>query len=189
MRYSETTERLARFRGEIASLREQMRALQAEVEPEEVTDYEFAGSAGAVKLSALFGDKGDLFVIHNMGAGCPYCTMWADGFNGVLPHLENRAAFVIATPDTPETQAKFRAARGWRFRMISHRDTSFAADMGYKGEHGFLPGVSVFQRRNDRILRVSDMGFGPGHDFCAVWHFLDLLPKGSDGWRPRFNYA
>jgi predicted dithiol-disulfide oxidoreductase (DUF899 family) len=189
MRYRETTERLARFRSEISSLREKMRALQAEVEPEPVADYEFATAGGQVKLSELFGDKSDLFVIHNMGAGCPYCTMWADGFNGALPHLENRAAFVIASPDAPETQEKFRAARGWRFRMVSHRDTSFAADMGYKGEHGFLPGVSVFQRRDDGMLRVSDRGFSPGDDFCAVWHFFDLLPAGTDGWRPRFGYG
>jgi predicted dithiol-disulfide oxidoreductase (DUF899 family) len=189
MRYRETTERLNRFRGEIAALRQQMRALQAEIEPEPVADYSFATTAGPIALSQLFGDKDDLFVIHNMGAGCPYCTMWADGFNGALPHLENRAAFVIASPDAPETQEKFRASRGWRFRMVSHRDTGFAADMGYKGEHGFLPGVSVFQRQGERILRVSDMGFGPGDDFCAVWHFFDLLPAGSEGWKPRFRYG
>src|SRR6516162_6332847 len=33
-----------------------------------------------------------LFVIHNMGAGCRNCTLWADGFNGMLRHIENRAA-------------------------------------------------------------------------------------------------
>ena len=45
-------------------------------------------------LSSLFGDRGGLIVVHNMGRDCSYCTMWADGFTGLLPHLESRAAFV-----------------------------------------------------------------------------------------------
>lgn len=189
MRYRQTAEKLSDYRQQISALRKQMRELQQSVEPEEVRDYEFATAAGKVRLSQLFGDKEHLFVIHNMGAGCPYCTLWADGFNGALPHLENRAAFILSSPDAPETQEKFKASRGWRFRMVSHRDTSFAADMGYRGENGWMPGVSVFRRYGDKILRVSDTGFGPGDDFCAIWHFFDLLPEGAGGWRPRFNYG
>jgi hypothetical protein len=37
---------------------------------------------GKARLSALFGDKDTLFVIHNM----------TDGFNGVFEHLRDRAA-------------------------------------------------------------------------------------------------
>jgi predicted dithiol-disulfide oxidoreductase (DUF899 family) len=189
MTYRETAQRLARYRGEIAELRKKMRALQQAIEPEEVARYEFATVQGKVSLAALFGDKDSLFVIHNMGASCPYCTLWADGFNGILPHLENRAAFVIASPDAPETQEKFKASRGWRFRMVSHQGTSFAADMGYRGERGWLPGVSVFKHRDDNIIRVSDTGLGPGDDFCSLWHFFALLPEGSADWRPRFSYS
>lgn len=189
MAYRETSQRLAHYREEITALRRKMRDLQAAVEPEKVRDYEFATAGGAVRLSRLFGAKDDLFVIHNMGAACPYCTMWADGFNGVLPHLENRAAFVLSSPDAPATQEKFKASRGWRFRMVSHQGTSFAADMGYRSEDGFLPGVSVFKRKKGEILRVSDTGFGPGDDYCSVWHFLDLLPEGGADWRPRFSYG
>jgi predicted dithiol-disulfide oxidoreductase (DUF899 family) len=188
MGYRETSQRLGQYRAEIAGLRKKMRSLQQEIEPQEVADYELATGAGTVRLSELFGDKDSLFVIHNMGAGCPYCTLWADGFNGVLPHLENRATFVVASPDAPATQEKFKAGRGWRFRMVSHQGTSFAADMGYRGENGFLPGVSVFKRQNGKMLRVGDTAFGPGDDYCSLWHFFDLLPEGSGDWRPRFAY-
>jgi predicted dithiol-disulfide oxidoreductase (DUF899 family) len=188
MAYRETAQRLARYRDEITGLRKKMRALQEEIEPEEVASYAFAIPGGTVALADLFGDKDDLFVIHNMGASCPYCTLWADGFNGVLPHLQDRAAFVVSSPDTPEAQEKFKASRGWRFRMVSHRGTSFAEDMGYRGENGWRPGVSVFQRRDGKVVRVSDTGLGPGDDFCSLWHFFDLLPEGSAGWRPRFSY-
>jgi predicted dithiol-disulfide oxidoreductase (DUF899 family) len=188
MPYRDVTERLAGYRREIAALRQKMRALQHEVEPEEVEDYRFQTVDGAVRLSQLFGGKEYLFVIHNMGTGCPSCTMWADGFNGVLPHLEDRAAFVVSSPDDSATQRDFAAARGWRFRMVSHRGTSFAADMGYRVDNGWLPGVSVFRRAGDKILRVSDTAFDDGDDFCTVWHFFDLLPEGAGGWRAKFNY-
>jgi predicted dithiol-disulfide oxidoreductase (DUF899 family) len=190
MPYRETTEKLAAYRREIAVLRDKMRALQQSVEPEEVADYRFAGPDGPVLLSELFRDKDTLFVIHNMGKTCSHCTMWADGFNGVLPHLESRAAFVVTSPDDPATQAEFAASRGWRFRMVSHQGCDFAADMGYRGEGGgWMPGVSVFKRMGDKIMRVSDTAFDQGDDFCAVWHFLDMIPEGPAGWRARFSYA
>jgi predicted dithiol-disulfide oxidoreductase (DUF899 family) len=188
MPYRETTGKLAAYRQEIAALRDKMRALQQSVEPEEIADYRFAGPDGAVRLSELFGDKDTLFVIHNMGKSCPNCTLWADGFNGVLPHLESRAAFVVTSPDDPATQAEFAASRGWKFRMVSHQGSDFAADMGYRGDGGWMPGVSVFKRIGGTIMRVSDGGFEPGDDFCAVWHFFDLIPEGPAGWRARFSY-
>jgi predicted dithiol-disulfide oxidoreductase (DUF899 family) len=187
--YKKTTERLAGYRLEIAALRDKMRELQQTVEPEEVADYVLTGADGPVRLSALFGGKDTLFVIHNMGKTCPACTMWADGYNGVVPHLESRAAFVVTSPDDPATQAAFAASRGWRFHMVSHQGTDFAADMGYRGEKGgWLPGISVFKRDGERILRVSDQQLGPGDDFCSVYHFLDMLPEGATGWRPKFSY-
>jgi predicted dithiol-disulfide oxidoreductase (DUF899 family) len=188
MPYRETTEKLAGYRREIAALRARMRELQATVEPEEVADYVLTGAGGPVRLSQLFGDKDTLFVIHNMGRTCPNCTMWADGFNGVLAHLEDRAGFVVASPDDPATQAAFAASRGWRFRMVSHQGTDFADKMGYRGGNGWLPGVSVFRKVGDRIVRVSAAAFDQGDDFCAVWHFFDMIPEGPAGWRAKFSY-
>ena len=126
MQYADASEKLVHYRQQIAELRSKMRELQQSVEPEEVSDHEFSTAEGKVRLSELFGDKEHLFVIHNMGAGCRYCTLWADGLNGILPHIENRAAFVVASPDEPAAQQKFKAARDWHFRMVSHRDTNFA---------------------------------------------------------------
>ena len=188
MLYREVSEKTAAYRRDIAALRKKMQALQTEAEPEEVENYRFATADGPVRLSELFAGKEYLFVIHNMGKSCPACTMWADGFNGVLPHLENRAAFVVSSPDDPATQRAFAASRGWRFRMVSHQGTSFAADMGYRGDKGWQPGVSVFRRDGDKIYRVSDTEFGPGDDFCTVYHLFDLLPEGRGGWHPKFAY-
>lgn len=188
MKYADATARLAEYRRQIAAVREKMRSLQEDTEPEEVSDYEFHTAAGPLRLSQLFGDREDLIVIHNMGVSCPACTMWADGFNGVLPHITNRAAFAVSSPDSPEVQRKFAAARGWKFPMVSHAGTSFAADMGFRSATGWLPGVSVFKRQGQRIVRVADTGFNVGDDFCAVYHLFDLLHGGSGEWCPKLKY-
>jgi predicted dithiol-disulfide oxidoreductase (DUF899 family) len=189
MGYRETAEKLVAYRRQIADLRKKMREAQASVEPEEVDDYAFATPRGTVQLSAIFGDKPDLIVIHNMGSSCAYCTLWADGFNGIYDHLANRAAFVVSSPDRPDVQKKFAAGRGWRFPMVSHAGTSFAADMGYRSTSGgWLPGITAFRKDGSRILRVSDAACSPGDDFCALWHFFDLIPEGAASWQPKCQY-
>ncbi|MGI9380668.1 MAG: DUF899 family protein [Methyloligellaceae bacterium] len=189
MTYSESIEKISEYRLQISELRKKMRELQTSVEPEIIQDYEFATTDGPVKLSQLFGDKDTLFVVHNMGASCPYCTLWADGFNGIIDHLENRAAFVISSPDEPSQQKDFADKRNWRFRFVSHGSSSFTEDMGYKAETHWMPGVSVFKKSDGKIIRVSDTSFGPGDDFCSAWHLFDLIPEGTDGWQPQYKYS
>ena len=135
-------------------------------------------------------EKEDLILIHNMGKKCAYCTLWADGFNGVRQHLQDRAGFVVISPDEPATIKEFAASRGWRFNILSSRGSSFTKDMGFENEKGEpMPGVSAFQKNGQgKVLRVSRAGFGPGDDYCAVWHLFDLLADGSNGWRPKFSY-
>jgi predicted dithiol-disulfide oxidoreductase (DUF899 family) len=72
--------------------------------------------------------------------------------------------------------------------MVSHESSSFAEDMGYRREGRFWPGLSVFRQQDGRIVRVSDTDLGPDDEFCVVWSFLDMLPAGVDGWRPRYSY-
>lgn len=189
MAYRDGMTRIAGYRSRIAALREKMREEQAAIAPEEVGDYAFATPWGSTPLSGFFGDKRDLIVVLNMGRSCPACTLWADGYNGLYPHIIDRAAFVVVSPDTPDAQRRFAASRGWRFPMASHAGTGFAADMGYRSESGgYLPGLCVFRREGAQILRVSDTGFRPGDDFCTLWHMFDMLPGAAAGWRPRFAY-
>jgi hypothetical protein len=49
--------------------------------------------------------------------------------------------------------------------------------------------MSVFKRDGQRILRVSDVAWSPGDDFCTIWHFFDLLPDGAAGWSPKLKFA
>lgn len=162
---------------------------------EQVQDYVLKDVDGKdVSLSELFGDKEDLILVHNMGTGCSYCTMWADGFTGLVPHLSDRAAFVVCSPDKPEVQKRFADKRNWNFKMVSGHDSRFIQDMGFwmeEGAHpGPWPGVSTFHRDPDgRIYRIAKSHFGPGDDFCAVWPLLDLLDNGANGWEPKYSYG
>ena len=189
MNYTEGMEALNARRQQIAALREEMRQLKSEIEPQEVDDWVFQTVDGPVELSDLFKGGDELIMIHNMGRNCTYCTLWADGFNGAYEHLASRAPFVVSSPDSPADQKAFAESRGWRFPMVSHQGTTFAQAMGFHSqEHGFMPGVSVFQRRVDRIFRVASTWFGPDDDFCALWHLFDMLPTGADGWQPKYKY-
>lgn len=189
MQYAKATGLLTAYRRQITEIHAAMRRVQAEIEPQEVRDYSFCAPQGDVTLAALFGDKDDLFVIHNMGASCPYCTLWADGYNGAYQHLASRAAFVLSTPDDVEVQMRLAQSRGWRFPMVSHARSPFAADMGYRTPTGtLLPGVSVFQRRKTGIFRVSDTQFNHEDEFCPAWRLFDMLPEGANGWQPKFSY-
>lgn len=146
-----------------------------------------------VRLSELFGDKEDLILIHNMGTGCIYCTMWADGFTGLVPHLSNRASFVLCSPDKPEVQKRFAGKRNWNFKMVSAADSMFTQDMGFWTEEGPnpgpWPGISTFKKQPDgSITRIAKTFLGPNDDFCAVWPMLDMLETGPNGWEPKYSY-
>jgi predicted dithiol-disulfide oxidoreductase (DUF899 family) len=190
MQYDVGRQRLLSLRDKIQDLRAEMRAVTAAIEPQPVDDHVFETLSGSTTLSALFEGHDDLIVIHNMGSTCAYCTMWADGYSGLYPHLRQRAAFVVASPDTPRTQAKFAASRGWRFPMVSDKAAAFAARMGYATEEGrCLPGISIFRQRGKQIVRVNDAASRPHDDFCAVWHLFDLLPTGTERFAPSLSHA
>ena len=187
---SETYEALQK---EMYELQKRLSEARRSQEPESVEDYALFGPNGAVQLSELFGDKDDLIVVHNMGKSCTYCTLWADGFTGVLDHLENRASFVLVSPDNPATQAEFASGRGWNFRMISDESSEFTRAMGYikdhEGEDHWWPGMSAFHRNEDgTIVRTGQDVFGPGDNYNAPWHMFDHLAGGADGWQPKYSY-
>lgn len=186
-----TAEELAQTYQELLQLRKRIGELRAAMPAEEVRNYELrTGDGDTVNLYDLFGDKNDLIIIHNMGKGCSYCTLWADGFNGVYRHLEDRAGLALVSPDAPDVMKAFADGRGWKFKTLSNNGGEFTADMGYEDDKGSPhPGMSTFHRDSDgTVTRVAHAPFGPGDDFCAVWHMFDMLQNGVDGWAPKYEY-
>src|ERR1700675_4801172 len=75
-------------------LSEQRRGLPWEAVKKE---YVFEGPNGKQTLPELFDGRSQLIVYHFMfdpswEAGCPHCSFWADNFNPIIVHLNQRDA-------------------------------------------------------------------------------------------------
>jgi predicted dithiol-disulfide oxidoreductase (DUF899 family) len=180
-----TEKKLRKLNEEITDARKKMVKLLAKQAKMDVTDYSLKDTGGNdVKLSAMFGDKENLILVHNMGKACSYCTLWADGFSGVSYFIEKKSAFALVSPDSPEVQKEFADSRGWKFKTYSGAGSTFIKDMGYETEEGnYWPGVSVFHKNSDgKITRIAKDFFGPGDFYSSPWHFFDFLPQnGKEG--------
>ena len=182
---------LAKAEKQLIKMREKIGNLRRKVTKQKVSDYTLKDPNGIpVKLSSLFGDKDDLIIVHNMGKSCVYCTLWADGFTGFKNHLENRAGFALVSHDRPSVLREFALGRGWNYTYLSNDGGPFSKDMGMQDDKGNpWPGVSTFHREKDgSIKRVSHAFFGPGDDFCSIWHMFDMLKDGPKGWGPKYEY-
>lgn len=175
---------------EVTQLQKKIVALRKLLSPEPIADYQLLNSQGAlVNLSSLMDERNELMVIHNMGKQCSYCTLWADGLNGFEKPLSNRMPWVLVSPDAPEVQKEFAESRGWQFRMLSSKGTTFFSDLGFEPEPGkYWPGVSAIVRKDGQLFRVGKDFFGPGDNYCSVWHLFNLFPNGANGWHPKIQY-
>ena len=173
---------------QIAELTAKLNAARRTASGREVPDYPFRTLAGEVRLSELFAGRDRLLAIHNMGQGCRYCTLWADGINGFLPHLESAMAVVLLSKDDPETQRRFANARGWRFRLASHSGGAYIREQTVMSGEDNAPGAVVYEKKDGKLRLKNAVVFGPGDRFCPTWNFLALAGRGMDDWTPQFSY-
>lgn len=153
--------------------------LKKSLPPIPVKNYEFKNwDGGTTSLADMFGKHKQLVLIHNMGKQCKYCTMWANGFEGIYHHFEDKAAFVLVNHDSIAVQKEFAKERGWTFPIYSAEDNSFSKDLGFAGENNSPePGVSTFSKNDDGSVELlAQANFGPGDNYCVTWHLYDLLP-------------
>ncbi len=181
-----TDTEIADLEKEIFDAKRKLAALRKERPEEIVEEFTLIDSFGTpVQLSSLFGSKDTLMVIHNMGPSCSYCTLWADGINGVLAHLEKRATVVLESPVDPAEQRTFAMDRGWKYQCVSSQGSDFRAAMGFvsKEDGSPWPGVSMFKKNEaGQVVRFSKAEFGPGDLYNIVWDFFDLMPSGWSDW-------
>jgi predicted dithiol-disulfide oxidoreductase (DUF899 family) len=166
-----------------------------------VKPYEFHSVDGPKTLSQLFGKHGQLVVYHFMFGpdwqqGCKSCSFWADSFNGIVPHLNQRDVGFAAASSAPLAKLLvFRQRMGWSFDWVSSAGSDFNADFGVTGkpgetliynfdkameDAGELPGLSIFARDGDAVFHTYSC-YARGLDtFNAAYQILDLTPKGRD---------
>jgi predicted dithiol-disulfide oxidoreductase (DUF899 family) len=181
-------EQIQKIEQQIFELTQELNTLRKQDRGEEVRNYEFATLDGKVTLLDLFAGKPKLLAIHNMGQGCRYCTLWADGLNPFVPHLESALSVVLLSKDEPELQRRFANSRGWRFRTASHGGGDYIKEQTVMEGSDNMPGAVVYELEGNSIYRKSSAVFGPGDLYCSAWNFLGLAGIGEAEWTPQYNY-
>ena len=184
----EASEAIPKTERQIADLIAKLSALRKQTLPQPVPNYSFATLCGEVSLMDLFADKRLLLAIHNMGQGCRYCTLWADGFNGILHHLESAMSVALLSKDAPPVQRDFANSRNWRFQLASHGGGSYIHEQTVMQEDGNAAGAVLYERQGDAIYRKSSCVFGPGDLYCTMWSLLGLAGLGDGDWTPQYRY-
>ena len=163
------------------------------------------GEAATVMLSELFENpEQPLLLLHFMygkaqSRPCPMCTMWADGYDGVMPHLRQRMNFAMLVAGDAASFEAYARSRGWRnVRIVSAGDSDLKRQLGFEGPDGAqFPGASVFVRRADgsivhtySLCAMYSESEGRGMDLLSpVWNFFDLMPEGRGEFMPSKAYG
>src|SRR3954452_13474351 len=96
--------------------------------------YVFDTEAGEKTLHDLFDGRSQLLVYHFMfgpdyKAGCPSCSMIADGFNGFAVHLANHDVTLTAVSRAPLAKLQaYKKRMGWTFPWASSHGGEFNYD-------------------------------------------------------------
>jgi predicted dithiol-disulfide oxidoreductase (DUF899 family) len=103
-------------------LSDEMSRLQRGLPWERVTkQYEFDGPHGRESLADLFAGRSQLVIYHFMfhpadKAGCPHCSLRADGFAGIIPHLAQRDVTTVVVSRAPlDKLTEYKKRMGWEF--------------------------------------------------------------------------
>lgn len=182
------TEDIKQLEKKIYELSAELQQLQKSQPGIEVPNYEFDTTDGKITLLDLFGKHDKLLAIHNMGQGCRYCTVWGDGINGFIPHLESVLSVVMLSKDSPEVQRQFSNSRQWRMRMASHSGGKYMSEQVATENGSNYPGAATYERRGNKIVKLNASYFGPGDQYCSMWNFLGLAGIGTAEFTPQFNY-
>lgn len=97
-------------------------------------DYRFETDGGTATLRDLFQGRSQLLVYHFMfgpdwAAGCPSCSMIADGFDGFAVHLANHGVTLTAVSRAPLAKLQaYKQRMGWRFPWASSLGGDFNFD-------------------------------------------------------------
>ncbi len=168
--------------------------------------YTFITNDGPRTLDQLFNGRSQLIVNHFMMGpdwteGCASCSFWADHYNGITIHLEQRDVTFVTVARAPLDAINAYVTRmGWdQLRFVSSLDSDFNMDFGVSFPEGHhteptynyepLPepipmvewqGLSVFTRHQGGTFHTYS-SYARGMDsFNSAYHLLDITPKGRN---------
>ena len=137
-------------------------------------DYRFDTEQGSASLEELFQGRSQLLVYHFMfgpdyTAGCPSCSMIADGFNGFAVHLAHHAVTLSAVSRAPLAKLQaFKQRMGWTFPWASSLGGEFNYDFNVSlTEQQQRDGSAEYNYRREPAWTSRGIG--------------DALTKGGEG--------
>ena len=138
-------------------------------------EYRFETEAGSATLADLFQGRSQLLVYHFMfgpdyTAGCPSCSMIADGFNGFFVHLAHHDVMLWAVSRAPIAKLlAYRQRMGWAFPWASSNGADFNFDFNVSfTEDQQRAGTIEYNYRQGGQMVSSRPGPKPGARFAEA---------------------
>jgi len=165
----EEEKELTRRADELAERRQALPWVRVEKE------YRFDTDDGNASLMDLFRGRSQLLVYHFMfgpdySAGCPSCSMIADGFDGFAVHLANHDVMLWAISRAPLAKLQaYKRRLEWRFPWASSYTTDFNSDFSVSitEEEQRAGGVEYNYRRGGHPI-VAQSAPEPVRQFAAM---------------------
>ena len=133
--------------------------------------YRFETDEGSASLADLFRGRSQLLVYHFMfgpdyRAGCPSCSMIADGFNGFAIHVANHDVTLTAVSRAPLAKLQaYKRRMGWIFPWAS----SFGGNFNFD----FSVGLTEQQQREGTV----EYNYQPSSPVSVVTSFPQTLAQ------------
>ena len=137
--------------------------------------YRFDTDEGSALLADLFRGRSQLLVYHFMfgpdyTAGCPSCSMIADGFNGFAAHLANHDVMLWAVSRAPLAKLQaYKQRMGWTFPWASSVKSEFNSDfsVSFTQEEQRAGGIEYNFRRGGHAMDAKSTP-EPVRQFAAM---------------------
>ena len=138
-------------------------------------DYSFDTDDGSASLADLFKGRSQLLVYHFMfgpdyKAGCPSCSMIADGFNGFAVHLANHDVMLWAVSRAPLAKLQAYEKRlGWTFPWASSSGSDFNSDfsVSFTQDEQRAGGIEYNYQRAGHVMDANNAP-EPVRQFAAM---------------------
>jgi len=128
-------------------------------------EYRFETDNGNATLKDLFQGRSQLLVYHFMfgpdyAAGCPSCSMIADGFNGFTVHLANHDVMLWAVSRAPLAKLQdYKRRMGWTFPWASSHGSDFNSDFNvWFSEEQQRKGAIEYNYRREPAFKPQEGG-------------------------------
>jgi predicted dithiol-disulfide oxidoreductase (DUF899 family) len=180
--------------------------------------YRFETDEGSASLADLFGGRSQLLVYHFMFGygfrltderrGCTGCSLVADHFDCVIPHLNGRDITLVCASIAPLRELQdYKRQMGWRFAWVSSLGSDFSYDFGaafseeqrtkgadYNFQHVDEPepqkeGLSVFALQDGAVHHTYSTYARGVEALMGTYQYLDLAPGGRNEDRLEFPQA